>query len=290
MVDLVQRGFHLYQRVKQTGRADNLLDHHTLALLQLVVGRGGADIYDLSGQTLEFLKPQRAVVEGRLQAEAVVDKILLARKVAAIHRPYLRHRHMALVNYRQVVFREIVKEAEWPHAGFAAVEVAAVILDAGAMAHLAYHLYVIGGALVKTFCLKRFSFLVEKLHLLAQVKLHLRQRRSLPLLGGDEKVGRVNLETVMTAQGGVVEGMEGGDGLDFIPKENHAQDYLLIGQADIHRVSLDAEITSVKLYFVAAVKRLGEPAQERVAGYALSFLYFDDVGVEVFGVPHAEKA
>lgn len=93
---------------------------------------------------------------------------------------------MALVDDREIIFWEIVEEAEGAHAGLTPVEVAAVVLDAGAVAHLAYHLYVVGGALVEAPGLKLACLLAEKLHLVAEIHLHLGQRRRLSLARGDE--------------------------------------------------------------------------------------------------------
>ena len=68
----------LDHRVHQAGGADDLLHEHAAALLQLVVGRGGRDVDRLVDAGLELLEVERPVVQGRRQAEAVVDQGFLA--------------------------------------------------------------------------------------------------------------------------------------------------------------------------------------------------------------------
>ncbi len=148
IVDLVERRSDLYYRVEQTGGADKLFYHHALALLKLIVGRGGADIHYLFRKRLELLEFQWAVVESRRQSETVFHKIHLSRHIAAIHRPDLWHRHMALVNDGEEIVREIIKQAERTHARLTAVKITAVVLDAGAVSHLAHHLHVVGDTLI----------------------------------------------------------------------------------------------------------------------------------------------
>ncbi|CCY15069.1 unknown [Prevotella sp. CAG:755] len=78
VVNLVQAGAYLDDRVEQACRTDHLLDHHSPALLKLVVCWRGADIDHLTRHLLEFLELQGTVVERRRQAETIVDKRLLA--------------------------------------------------------------------------------------------------------------------------------------------------------------------------------------------------------------------
>ena len=56
---------------------------------------------------------------------------------------------MALVDNHEIVFREEIQQAVGSLSGLAAVEVAAVVLDARAVAHLFEHLHVVGDALVE---------------------------------------------------------------------------------------------------------------------------------------------
>ena len=203
------------------------------------------------GQALELLESQRAVVDCRLHTEAVFHQVLLARQVAAVHRTYLRYSHMALVDYGKIVFREIIEQAEGTHPGFAAVEIAAVILDAGTVAYLANHLDVVRCAGFKAVGLKGFTLGVEITDLLAEVNLHLRQGGGLSFARGHEKVRRVNLEAVVLAQRSIVQGVQCGNSVDFVAPEFHAQNNLLVCQAYVDCIALHAECTTRQFDFVA---------------------------------------
>ena len=84
---------------------------------------------------------------------------------------------MALVYYRQEVLGEIVKQTERPHSGLTAVEIPAVVFNAGAVSHLAHHLYVVGHAFFQSVRLQLAGFVEKEVHLVTEVKLYLRQAR-----------------------------------------------------------------------------------------------------------------
>ncbi len=77
------------------------------------------------------------------------------------------------------------------------------------MPYLSNHFYIISGAFVKTSRFKLACLLTEKLHLVAQVKLHPCQRRSLALPRSDKQVGRIDFEHIVAAQRGIVERVQG---------------------------------------------------------------------------------
>ena len=124
VVDLVGRRYDADKRVEQACRAYHLLYDHALALLKLIVGRGGAHIDCLACHALEFLEFEGPVVERRRETEAVLHEVFLAGAVAAIHGAHLRNCDMALVDYGEVILGEIVEEAEGAFALAPAVEIA----------------------------------------------------------------------------------------------------------------------------------------------------------------------
>ena len=77
VVYLVLRRAYLNLGVQQPRRTYDLLHDDALGLVQLVVGRGSADVYNLVNHLLELVECQRAVVEGGGQTEAVLHKVLL---------------------------------------------------------------------------------------------------------------------------------------------------------------------------------------------------------------------
>ena len=73
---------HFHLRIDQARGANHLLDHRAAGFRQFVrAGRGG-NVDHLIHAVLELLESQRAVVEGRGHAEAVVHQRFLARAVA----------------------------------------------------------------------------------------------------------------------------------------------------------------------------------------------------------------
>ena len=131
-------------------------------LVLVWAGRGG-DEDRLVEVMLELVERQRAVVQRRGQAEAVVHQHLLARAVAVEHAAHLRQRDMRLVHHQQEVVGHVVEQRPGRLAGLAAGEVARVVLDAGADARLAQHLHVEVGALAQARRLQQLALALQLL-------------------------------------------------------------------------------------------------------------------------------
>ena len=58
----------------------------------------------------KFFSAQRTVVQGRRQAEAIINQHLLARAVPIVHTPNLSHGHVTLINHNQEIIREKVQK------------------------------------------------------------------------------------------------------------------------------------------------------------------------------------
>ena len=290
VVYLVEAGPHLDDRVEQTGGPDDLLYHHALALLELVVGRGGAYVDNLPGQTLELVELQRPVIHGSRQAEPVLHQIHLARTVAPVHGPDLRHGHVALVDDGEKILGEIVEQAEGAGTRFAAVEVARVVLDARAVAYLANHLHVVGHPLVEPLGLELLPDRFEKLHLLAQVYLYLADGLVDALFGRHEQVGREYLVGIEGACAAARSRVDGAYRLNLLAPELDAHDGVVVGQVDVDRVAFHPEVAPVELHLVARVERVDQMSQQPVAPDVVAHLHLDHVAVEVLGVADAVEA
>ena len=189
----------------------------------------------------ELVVLERPVVEGRGQAETVLDEGDLSRPVAAVHGAHLGHRDVALVDHQQEVVREVVEQAEGALPGLAPVEVAAVVLDATAEAQLPHHLEVVRGALLQPLAFDEPALLVEPLDLLDHVLLDLPDALLQGVFAGDEEVGRIDAERLKGVQGGPVFGVNGLDALDLVAPEVNADRVVGIGQEDIDHVAIDPE-------------------------------------------------
>lgn len=110
--------------------------------------------------------------------------------VAAVHRPDLRNRDVALVNERDEVLREIVDEAERSLTRLTAVQIAGVVLDARAVAHLLDHLKVVLHSLLQPFGLQPLANLIEVIDLLLEIVLDHTHGLDAALPRGHEVRGR----------------------------------------------------------------------------------------------------
>ncbi len=169
VVDLAGHGPHLDLGIHQARRPDELLDDDALDLGELVLARRRRDVDRLAHVVLELLELERPVVERARQAEAVLDERLLARAIAAVHRLDLGHRLVRLVDDQQEVRREVVDERRRGLARLAPREVARVVLDARAEAHLLHHLEVVERALLEALLLEEAPFLVVEVEPLAEL-------------------------------------------------------------------------------------------------------------------------
>ena len=290
VVDLIGRGAHFDHGVEQSGRTYHLLHDNTLALCQLIVGRRGADVDDLVRKTLKLVEAQGTVVHGRGQAEAILHEVGLAGAVAAIHSRDLRHADVALIDDEQEVVGEEIEEAIRTGAGLAAVEVAAVVLDARAVAQFANHLHIVCHALEQTLGFERLAYLLEIFHTGCQVVFDLMNGGLRLLLGGHEEVGGINAIFVEGADTLTRDWLYLLDGIDLIVPEGDAQEVVGIGEEDIDGVSLDAIFAAREADVVARVERVVEAAQQHVAVKPLTLGDGDDVVVESGWITHTVDA
>ncbi|CAH0225921.1 hypothetical protein SRABI106_02069 [Rahnella aquatilis] len=106
------RGYrsHFDDRIQQTGRTHDLIDHIVTGFLQLVFARRGRDINTLRRQGFEFLKAHRAVIQRRRQAETVFHQRFFTRAVAFVHTADLRNGDVRFIDNQQAVSRQIIKQ------------------------------------------------------------------------------------------------------------------------------------------------------------------------------------
>ena len=157
MFYLVLAGNDFDFRIKNSGGADNLFHDNPIAFFQFIIGRGGTDVYGLPRVGLKFFKREWTVIESCRKTEPVFHEWLFTGSVTTIHGSYLRECHVWFVYDEQEILREVIQQAEGANAGSPSVEVAGVILDAGAIAEFSNHFHVIFYPFVQSFCLKVFT-------------------------------------------------------------------------------------------------------------------------------------
>ena len=290
VVHLAGGGAHVDLGVEQARRADDLL-HDLPRLAQLVGPRGRADVDRLADAGLEFLKQQRAVVIRRGQAEAVLHQLILAGPVAVVHRANLRHGDVALVDEAQEPLGEVVQEGVGRVAGLAAVEIAGIILDAGAVADLPHHLDVVIGALGDALGLQVLALRREALHRVLQILLD----------DGDvllqvalvrRVVGRGEHRAVGQAgQHMPADHVDLADPVDLVAEELDAQTMLVhAGGDDLDHVAPHPEGAARKLDVVALVLDVDQLAQEVVPLQHHAGTQGDHLAFVLAGVTHRINA
>ena len=233
----------------------------------LVVSRRRAREDDLVDLPLELGEGERTVVLRARQAEPVVDELLLARLVAVVHRPQLRHGDVALVDDREEVVREVVEQALRRLARRAAGERTRVVLDAVAVAELPHHLDVVLGALAEALRLQVLLRALEVRKPLLQFRLdapvgglHLVLRHHELLGGRDDGGGHRDAHAEVGHRERV-------DGVDLVAEEVDADPLRRVGGEDVHRVAAYAEVAGRVVKVVARVLR-GDEACDEVAAPA----------------------
>ena len=171
---------------------------------------------------------------------------------------------MALVYHCQKVIRKVIEQAERFRAFGASVEISRIVLDARAVAELAYHFEVVVDALVEALGFGVLADLVEARHLQRQVVLNHSDGLLRALLRRDENVGRINQDVVERFERVAVDGFERLDGLDFVAPEYYPAGVVGVGKEDFDRVALDPELAALEDYFVAGIEGVHKLAQQHV--------------------------
>ncbi len=160
---------------------DHLLGEHAAGLVDLPRSGRRRHGERLRPHRIPFLEAQRPIVHAGGQAEAVFGERRLAAKVAAIHAAELRHGDVALVDEHQRIVRHIFEQGRRRLAGFAAGEIARIVLDAGAGAGRLHHFQIVQRALLEPLRFEEPAGGVELLQPLPQLEFdagnRLQQRR-----------------------------------------------------------------------------------------------------------------
>ena len=253
VLDLALDRAHDDQRVQQAGGADDLLGH-TGGVFALIRARRGRDKDLLVDLVLKLLKPQRAVVERRRQAETIFYQRLFAAVVAAVHAAHLRQHDVAFVHHQQEIVGEIIQQRRGGGTRRAAGQHGAVVLDAFAGADFLQHLHIIVGALLDALRLEQFALLGEGFdllfHLLGDLgKAGFHLFRPDDVVAGREDRHMAHDVLVLAGQG-----VELDDAVDLVAEKLYPDGILVVvRQMDVDNITLDAELVADKVHVVALI-------------------------------------
>ena len=173
---------------------------------------------------------------------------------------------MRFVDEEDEVLGKVVQQRERRLPRRAAVEVAGIVFDAGAVADLAQHFDVVARALFKALRFKQFSLGLEFVQTIVEVIFNVLDaafqfvaRGGIVGGGKDHHVGEV-------AEHVAGDDLHLGDALDLVAEQFDAQRFFVgRGGDDLHHVAAHAEGTALLLKVVALVLYLHKPAQKLVA-------------------------
>ena len=120
--------------------------------------------------------------------------------------------------------------------------------------------------------------------------MYLSDGQFLRFLRGEEEVGGINLVTVKGGKAHARDGIHFFNCVNLVVPEGDANQVVGIGQKDIHRVALEAEVACLGGYVVAHVEAIHEAAQQNCLCKALAHVEFNDILVESRGIAHTIDA
>ena len=141
------------------------------------------------------------------------------------------------------------------------------------MSKFAHHFHVIGYTLVQSFCFVGLANLLKIFHALRKVILNLMNGVQGALFCSHEKVGWVYFVFIKVDDAAPCVGINLFYALNVIVPECHAQHMVAVGEADVHRVALHAEHSSVQFKVVAHVEAAHKFAQKNISVELHSHLY-----------------
>ena len=182
---------------------------------------------------------------------------------------------MRLVDDQQEILREVVDQRGGRRPGRPGVDVARVVLDAGAEPDLAHHLDVVVGPHPQPLRLQQLALALQFGEPLLEFLLDGRDRVRHPLrarhvVGGREDPQRVDLADDVTGQR-----MQVVQRLDLVAEELDAYREFLVGRDDLDSVAAHAERAAGERHVVAGVLDVDQQPQQRVAGHLYADLQLD---------------
>ena len=252
-------------RVDQAGRADDLLDHLAARHADLVIGRCRRDVHPLAELLLPLVEPQRPVVQGARQPEAVLDERALAAEVAREHPAHLGDGHVRLIDEHEAVLGEEVEQRVRRLPRLPAREVPRVILDPRAIANLKEHLDIITRTSPEPLGFEQLAVLLELFQTLLQFVLDRLDRTLDALLRQHEVLGRVDVHFLLLLDHRAGCRVDDGEGLDLVAEKLDPVADLFVGGPEFHHVAPDAELAAREVDVISVVLDVDEPQEHLIA-------------------------
>jgi len=192
----------------------------------------------------------------------VLHQDLLASPISVVHAPDLGKGDVGLVHEEEKILREEVQQRARRLAGQTAVQIAGIILDTRAVAHLAQHLQVVEGPHPQPFRLQKPSSALQQ----GRPLLHVRADR---LKGGgdflpvrDVVFGREDRGGTLRDQGPTGDRIDLIDPLDLLIEKGDPKGRVAVGGVDLHDLAPNPEDPRLEGEVVPLVVASGQPQEE----------------------------
>ena len=196
----------------------------------------------------------------------MLHQALLARAVAAVHRPQLGNGLVALVDEHQRILGKVVQQGRRRLPRLAAGEVPGVVLNAVAVAELAHHFHVEPCALGQALCLQELAKLSKFLRAHFEFLGDGAQRTQLPLSGHHVVAGGIDRNALVGLQDLTQKRVDLRERVDLVAPKLDAVGVVVIGGEDLDRVAHHAEHAALQRRSVAPlVEHLDQLSRYRLA-------------------------
>ena len=233
----------------------------------------------LRAHGVPFLEFEGAVVEAAWQAEAVFGEGALAGEVAAIHGAELGDCLVALVGEDDGIVGQVFEERGRRLAGFAAREIAGIVLNTVAGASRLEHFEVEIGALFNALGFEEFALIVEGFDGLLELVLNAIDGLIEGRARGDIVGVRVDFDLLKALDFLAGERVEFRDVLDLVAEEGDFPGAVfIVGGEDVDDVALHAESAAAECGVVALVLEVDKVFRDLAGVDALAGLQLEGHG------------
>ena len=202
----------------------------------------GADIDHLIHPLHELLELQRAVVERTGKSEAVIDQYRFPRPIPLVHAADLRHRGVAFVEKQEKIIREKIQQRARRRSRFPAREMATVVLDPLAEAHLLHHLDVVLRPHPQTLRLQQLAFFLELIHPRIQLLTDRHDRLPQLVARRHELLGRKDRVVLHGVRHRTGQHIHRRNSVDLVAKKLHTDRLRVhVGRYDLHDIAAHAK-------------------------------------------------
>ena len=154
---MVFRRFNGNNRVKQTGRTNNLFNNLCAVFPFKRTGCSRSE-NNLIYLFIKLIKHKRAVIKRTRKSKTIFHKTFFSCSVTCIHTSDLRKHYMAFITKKKKIIRHIINKCKRSFTGFSAAHYGRIVFNSLAKACFPKHFNIIHCSLFNSLCFKKFAF------------------------------------------------------------------------------------------------------------------------------------